>query len=90
MIYELNDQAYITAFSQNVRPVLTVPDGATVRIRTIDCYMNNLRAENDPRGEAPGPVNSCNPSTGPVFVEGAMPGDTLKCEIIRIETDGYA
>ena len=90
MIYELNDQNWIDAFSKDAKPVLTVPDGATVRIRTIDCYMNNLRAENDPRGEAPGPVNSCNPATGPIFVEGAMPGDTLKCEILRIEADEYA
>ena len=51
MIYELNDQNWIDAFSKDAKPVLTVPDGATVRIRTIDCYMNNLRAENDPRGE---------------------------------------
>lgn len=90
MIYELDDRSYITAFSGEARPVLTVPDGAVVRIRTIDCYMNNLRAENDPRGEAPGPVNSCNPATGPIFVEGAQPGDTLRCEIIDIEADEYA
>lgn len=90
MMLELNDRAYITAFSKEAKPVLTVPDGATVRIRAIDCYMNNLRAENDPRGEAPGPVNSCNPATGPIFVEGATPGDTLRCEILRIEPDEYA
>ena len=90
MTHHLNDQSFITAFSKDIASVLTVQDGDIVRIRTIDCYSNNLRAENDPRGEAPGPVNSCNPATGPIFIEGAEPGDTLKCEILRIEADGYA
>ena len=90
MIYHLDDSAFITAFAKDLTPVLTVPDGAVVRIRTIDCYSNNLRADNDPRGAAPGPVNSCNPATGPVFIEGAEKGDTLKCEILDIECDEYA
>ena len=67
MTYHLDDSAFITAFSKDAKPVLTAPDGAIVRIRTMDCYSNNLRADNDPRGAAPGPVNSCNPATGPVF-----------------------
>lgn len=89
-MYTLSDEAYITAFSAAAKPVLTVPDGATVRIRTMDCYMNNLRAQDDPRGEAPGPAIGCNPATGPIFVEGAHPSDTLRCEILEIETDEYA
>lgn len=89
-MYRLDDASFITAFSQDMKPVLSVPDGATVRIRTIDCYSNNLRAEDDPRGPAPAPVNSCNPATGPIFVEGAKAGDTLKCEILDIKCDEYA
>ena len=89
-MYNLNDDSYITAFSKNASPVLTVPDGSIIRIRTKDCYMNNLRAENDPRGEAAGPAIGCNPATGPVYIEGAKRGDTLKCEILAIETDEYA
>ena len=90
MIYHLDDSSFITAFAKGLKPVLTVPDGAMVRIRTMDCYSNNLRADNDPRGEAPGPVNSCNPATGPIYIEGAQKGDTLRCEILDIECDEYA
>ncbi len=89
-MYTLDDAQFITAFSCDAQPALTVPDGATVRIRTKDCYMNNLRAENDPRGAASGSAVGCNPATGPIFVEGAQVGDTLKCEIIAIEVDDYA
>jgi amidase len=89
-VYELDDSRYITAFSKDAEPVLSVSDGAVVRVRTIDCYMNNLREENDPRGAAKGAVNSCNPATGPIYIEGARKGDTLKCEILSIEVDDYA
>lgn len=86
----LSAERYITAFSKNAAPVMHVQDGATVRIATKDCYMDNLRAENDPRGAAKRPAIGCNPASGPIFVEGAHPGDTLKCEIIAIDVGEYA
>ena len=86
----LSSERYITAFSKSAAPVLRVSDGATVRIATKDCYMDNLRAENDPRGAAKGPAIGCNPASGPVFIEGARPGDTLKCEILAIDVGDYA
>ena len=89
-MYTLSSERYITAFSQNAEPVLRVHDGAAVRIATKDCYMDNLRAVNDPRGAAAGPAIGCNPASGPIFVEGAQPGDTLKCEILSIKTGDYA
>ena len=90
MLYTLSDEKYITAFSGDAAPVLRVPDGATVSVKTQDCYMNNLRAADDPRGPASGPAVGCNPATGPIFVEGAMPGDTLACDILSIEVGEYA
>ncbi|MBR3503366.1 MAG: acetamidase/formamidase family protein [Clostridia bacterium] len=89
-MFTLSDEKYITAFSAENEPVLRVPDGATVAVATQDCYMNNLRAANDPRGEAKGPAIGCNPATGPIFVEGAMPGDTLACDILSIAVGEYA
>ena len=86
----LSSERYITAFSKNAAPVLRVSDGATVCIAAKDCYMDNLRAENDPRGAAKGPAIGCNPASGPIFVEGAQPGDTLKCEILAIDVGEYA
>ena len=87
---KLSSECFITAFSKNAAPVLRVSDGATVRIATKDCYMDNLRAENDPRSAAKGPAIGCNPASGPIFVEGAQPGDTLKCEILAIDVGDYA
>ena len=90
MNYMLSDDRCVHALSADEEPILRVPDGATVSVKTKDCYENTLRAENDPRGPYTGPAGGGNPATGPIFVEGAMPGDTLACEILSIEVGEYA
>ena len=89
-MYTLSSDRFITSFSKSAAPALRVEDGATVRIATKDCYMDNLRAENDPRGAARGPAIGCNPASGPIYVEGARPGDTLRCDILAIDVGEYA
>lgn len=58
-------------------PALTVASGDTVVTRTLDAWGYD---ENDVR-QASGP----NPMNGPVFVEGAEPGDALKVEILDMK-----
>ena len=90
MLYTLSDEKFVKTLSADAEPILRVPDGATVAVDTKDCYENTLRAENDPRGPYTGPKGGGNPATGPIFVEGAMPGDTLACDILSIEVGEYA
>jgi amidase len=58
-------------------PALRVADGATIAIRTVDAHGFDYLG-NKP-GERP------NPMSGPVYVEGAEPGDTLHVTVNRIE-----
>lgn len=62
--------------------------GDTVVFETRDCYDNSLISEERPLGENPEALG--NPATGPLFVEGAEPGDILKVEIesIRLRSWG--
>ena len=55
------------------------------KIRTVDCFHGCLRRETDTLGELP--WNTINPCTGPIFVDGAVPGDILKIEIDEIALD---
>ena len=89
MLYTLSDRQFVTEIGADNPVALRVPDGAQIEIRTMDCYSNGLRAENDPRGEPTVPLNSCNPASGAIYVEGAQPGDTLAVEIQSIVTDDY-
>lgn len=82
---ELNDDRVIFAFSPEAEPVLTVSSGDTVRIKTKDCFGNQVRTDQDKLDEID--WNAINPATGPIFVEGATAGGTLKVHIDRIELD---
>lgn len=65
-------------------PVARCADGETVRFETRDCYDDRLMADGSVIDEAAALEN---PATGPLFVEGAHPGDVLKVEILDIEVN---
>lgn len=73
----------IYAFSKSNQPALTVDSGETVEIETYDCFENQIQS-NDTKLEAID-WNRINPATGPIFVNGAEKGDTLKVTIEKIE-----
>jgi amidase len=57
-------------------PVLQISDGDTVVTATVDAFGKDAsNTEVTPRG---------NPQTGPFYVEGAEPGDTLIVQLDRI------
>lgn len=82
---ELNDDAVIFAFSKDAAPVLTVDSGSTVRIRTKDCFSNQVQTPADELDEID--WDEINPATGPIYVTGATAGNTLKVSIDAIELD---
>ena len=74
-------------FSAAVEPVLTVAAGAGDRIafETDDAVYAELHETHD-LASLQAPIN---PVTGPVFVEGAHPGDALAVTIHEIRLKGY-
>lgn len=73
----------IYSFSKNNEPALTVDSGETVVIETFDCFEDQIQS-NDQQLEAID-WNRINPATGPIYVNGAEKGDTLKVTIEKIE-----
>lgn len=82
---ELNDDKTLFSFDRDLEPVLTVKSGETVRIRTKDCFGNQLQGPEDQLSEID--WEAINPATGPIYVEGAVAGGTLKVHIVNIELD---
>lgn len=73
----------IHKMSENNPPVAKAKSGDTVCFETLDCFGGQLKSENDLLGGLD--WNNVNPASGPLFIEGAMPGDVLKVEILKIE-----
>ena len=82
---ELDDSKTLFSFDKDSKPVLKVPSGETVRIRTKDCFGNQLQGPEDQLSEID--WEAINPATGPIYVEGAVAGGTLKVHIDNIELD---
>ena len=77
----------IHRMSENNPPVAKAKSGDTVCFETLDCFGGQLKSENDLLGGLD--WDNVNPASGPLFIEGARPGDVLKVEILKIELDDH-
>jgi acetamidase/formamidase len=66
------------------KPVATVKPGDIIDTKTFDCFVNKIRKPGDTLAMVPGD----NPLTGPFYIEGAEPGDTLVVKILELNVDG--
>lgn len=69
-------------FSQNTPPAHTVEDGETFWVETDDCYKGQIHSVEILRPNIDISIMDC--SSGPIAVNGAMPGDTLRVDILDI------
>lgn len=76
---------YVLVMSPNNEAVERVQSGSTVMFEAYDCFSNKITNE-DQKFSTVG-WDSINPATGPLFVDGAKPGDTLKVDILDIEIE---
>ena len=73
----------IYAFAPNMEPALTVSAPSTMIFETIDAFGGQIRTLEDRLENLD--FSRVNPATGPLSIEGAMPGDTLAIHIEKIE-----
>lgn len=66
------------------RPVMKVRPGTVIETYTEDCYDGRVKKPGD-LPTAVIPPGHDNPQTGPFYIEGAEPGDTLVVHLISLE-----
>ena len=72
-------------FSSAVPPVLTVPSGAVVEVFTKEATDGQLELGSTAADVVAVDFDPIHPLTGPVYVEGAQPGDVLAVTLHEIE-----
>lgn len=65
-------------------PVARLRPGSILEANSLDCFGNGIQKPGDTTAMAKGD----NPLTGPFFIEGAEPGDTLAIKILDLQVDG--
>ncbi|HBG00171.1 MAG TPA: acetamidase [Firmicutes bacterium] len=78
------EQAVFTLSPWN-NPVAHASSGDTIIFETYDCFSNELTQEDQDYPSSG--WDRVNPATGPLYVEGAKPGDILRVEILDIVLD---
>lgn len=73
---------YVYHFSANNEPALHVDQGETVTLETLDCFSSQLTSEDQHITSVD--FSKVNPATGPIYVNGAEPGDLLVVDILDI------
>ena len=72
-------------FDPEAKPALVVEKGETVCFKTTDCYGGQISYDGIDFSEID--IKKMNPVTGPLYIEGAEPGDVLAVEILDIIPD---
>jgi len=73
-------------FDRSLKPVATVKTGEPVLFETLDACCGEVRTVEQLHARRKTDRKS-NPINGPVFIEGAQPGNTLVVEILKIDLD---
>ena len=73
----------VYAMSPKNEPALKVDSGATVVFETCDALHGQIKNENESFDGLD--WNNINPATGPLYVNGALPGDVLAVKIEKID-----
>jgi acetamidase/formamidase len=87
--FQLSRDQTHSRFSAAIPPVLTVPSGAVVEVYTEEASDGQLTLDSNVGDVATLDFDPIHPLTGPVYVEGAEPGDVLAVTLHEIELGDY-
>lgn len=73
----------IYSFKPDMEAVARIDAGEVVKFQTCDCWHGQITSEQHLVENVD--FSILNPATGPVYVEGAQPGDLLKVKIVKFD-----
>jgi formamidase len=74
---------------EDIEPVVEVDPGDTVVYETRDAFDGQLNRESTAEDVGNLDLSGVHPLTGPVFVNGAEPGDLLEVKLVAVEADPW-
>lgn len=83
--YQLSADQTHNRWSSAIEPVLRVPSGSVIQVATEEASDQQLNINSTLEDLANLSFDPIHPLTGPVYVEGAEPGDVLKVTLHKIE-----
>jgi acetamidase/formamidase len=85
----IHDHRHHFGWDNSFEPVLRVEPGAVVEFQTVDASGAQLSPTSTVTDVAALDFGKVNPVTGPVFIEGAEPGDSVKVTLMGFDMVGW-
>ena len=73
------------AWDASIPPILSVESGAEIAFDALDASCGQIRADSGLADLEALDFSRVDQVAGPIFVEGAMPGDTLQVDLLDFE-----
>ena len=82
MATQISREKVFFAFSPALKEIARIPQGEKVVMETHDCFEGQIQTTNDLVDSLD--WDHVNPATGPLYIEGAKPGDILRVDLLDI------
>jgi len=76
------------AFGPELNPAIRVNQGDDIWLETHDCFEGQIQRPQDLVDKLD--WNHVNPATGPVYIDGAKPGDILRVDLLKVNVGQQA
>lgn len=87
--YTIHRHKHHFGWDHSIPPVERIAPGATVEFLCTDSSANQLSASSTVKDVDTLDFNKVNPVTGPIYIDGAKPGDALKITIQEFKPSGF-
>ena len=82
----IDSQVY--AFSKDNEPCCTAQPGEVLVFKTLDCFSNRISDEGTTMADLDYTYGFANPAAGPVYIEGAEPGEVVDVYEVDVADEG--
>ncbi len=87
--YTIHGAHHHFGWDHSIKPVQSVAPGSSLEFECLDSSAGQLTPESTVEDVVSLDFGKVNPVTGPVFVDGAEPGDVLRVELLSYKPSGF-
>ena len=89
MNHTIHKKHHHYGWDNSIAPAMTVAPGDVVEFETVDASGGQINAHTKPDDLRSLDFARANPTTGPVYIDGAMPGDAIKVTMLDYALSGH-
>ena len=85
----IHEYQHHLGWDNSIQPAMTIEPGETVEFRTVDASGAQLSPTSTVKDVATLDFSKVNPVNGPIAIEGAEPGDSIKVTLLSFDMEGW-